>query len=67
MEKKAHPEEFEGEREGAPERIPTAEERREELRLDTDLVGVVCVAFGHATSTRRSVDVCWNGEPKGIN
>ena len=41
--RKANPEEFEEEHHGVPERIPTVEERREELHLDTDLVGVVCV------------------------
>ena len=40
--RKAHWEEFEEEHQGAPERIPTFEERRE-LHLDTELVGVVCV------------------------
>ena len=38
-----HPDEFEEEHQGLPERIPTAEERRGELHLDTDLVGVVCM------------------------
>ena len=41
--RKAHPEEYEEESERAPGTIPTAEQRREQLRLDTDLVGVVCV------------------------
>ena len=59
--RKAHPEEFEEEHQGAPERIPTVEERREELHLDTEHVGVVCGAFGHATSTQRSVDVRCKG------
>ena len=62
--RREHPGEFEEEPQGAPERIPTIEERREELHLDTDLVGVVCAAFGHATSTQLSVDVLWKGKPK---
>ena len=37
--KKEHPEEFEEECEGAAERIPAVEERREELHLDIELVG----------------------------
>ena len=60
--RREHPEGFEEDPESVPERIPTAEERREELHLDTDLVGVVCAALGHATSTQCSVDVLWKGE-----
>ena len=41
--RKANPDEFAEEHHGVPERIPTVEERREELHLDTDFVGVVCV------------------------
>ena len=55
--KKEHPEEFEDEAEGPPERIATIEERRERLRFDQDRESVVCAALGHATSTRRSADV----------
>ena len=40
--RREHPEEIEDESERPHERMPTAEERREELHLDTDLVGVVC-------------------------
>ena len=56
--KKEHPEELEEEHEGVPERIATAEERRERLLLDPDREGAVCAVFGHATSKQRSVDVC---------
>ena len=41
--RKEHPEEFEEEPTGPSERIPTAEERKERLHLDTELVGAVCV------------------------
>ena len=41
--KKEHPEEFEEEQAGPPERIPTAEERREQLKLDLDPMSSVCV------------------------
>ena len=62
---KAHLEEMaEQDPEGPPERIATAAERREMLHLDTVSVGAVCAAFGHATSTWRSADVCWKGKPK---
>ena len=56
--RRKHPEEIEDESERPPEIMPTADERKARLNLDTELVGVVCVAFGHATSTWRSVDVC---------
>ena len=55
--RKSHPEEFEEEPEGPPERIATAAERREMLHLDADPVGAVCAVLGHATSTQRPVDV----------
>ena len=58
---KSPPAEFEVEAKGASERNPTTEERREWLHLDTELVGVVCAAFRHTTSTQRSVDVGWMG------
>ena len=38
-----HPEEWEEEAEGQPERMPTAEERREQLGLDHDPLSAVCV------------------------
>ena len=41
--RKEHPEEFEDEDNGPPERIPTVEERRELLRLETDPESAVCV------------------------
>ena len=41
--RKAHPEEFEEEHQGAPERIPTVEERRERLNLMPVCEGAVCV------------------------
>ena len=41
--KKEHTEEIEVEHDEPPERMPNAEERREQLHLDTELVGVVCV------------------------
>ena len=41
--RKEHPEEFEDEDDGPPERIPTVEERRELLRLESDPEGAVCV------------------------
>ena len=56
MEKRKQ-DEFEEEPDGAPERIPTHEKRREGLQLNAELMGVVCAAFGHATSTQRSVYV----------
>ena len=56
--KKGHPEEMEDEPGSLRERMPTIEERKARLNLDTELLGVVCAAFGHATSTRRSADVC---------
>ena len=43
---------------GTQESIPTAEKCRKRLHLDHDPESAVCAAFGHATSTRRSVDVC---------
>ena len=39
----AYPQELEEETEGAPERIPTAEERREEPRLNLVHSGALCV------------------------
>ena len=62
--KKEHPEETEGEPESLPERIPNAEERMGRLNIEYEPESSVCVVFGHATSTRRSVDVCWNGSPE---
>ena len=41
--RKDHPEEFEGDADGPPERIPTADERRERLRLESDPESAVCV------------------------
>ena len=41
--RKAHLQEFEEESERAPGIIPTAEQRREEIHLDAEIVGVVCV------------------------
>ena len=41
--KKEHPEELTEEPEGPPERIPTAEERRERLNLEHVTEGAVCV------------------------
>ena len=41
--RKEHPEEFEGETEGPPERIATAEERRDRLNLGHAHEGAVCV------------------------
>ena len=61
--RKAHPEEFTDEPEGPPERIATADERRERLSLVLDPMSAVCAAFGHATSTRRSVDARGKGNP----
>ena len=60
--RKDHPEEFEDEDDGPPERIPTVEERRELLRLEADPESAVCAVFGHATSTERSADVRWKGK-----
>ena len=40
---KARPEEFEEEHQGPQEIIESAQERREQPNLDTELVGVVCV------------------------
>ena len=65
--RKEHPEELEEEAEGPPERIASAEERRERLGLDPVPVSAVCAALGHATSTWRSVDVCWKGKCPAIN
>ena len=62
--RKEHPEEFEEEPDGPPERMPTAHERREQLILEPSLEGVVCAVLGHATSTQRSADVHWKGKPK---
>ena len=55
--RKNHQEEFDEEPEGAPERIPTVDERRERPSLVVDPVSAVCGVSGHATSTRHSVDV----------
>ena len=41
--RKEHPEDGEDEYDGPPERIATAEERRELLRLDMDTESAVCV------------------------
>ena len=41
--RKAHPQEFEEEREGPPERVESVEERREILHLNSDPVSAVCV------------------------
>ena len=41
--RKEHPEEFDEEGEGLPERIPTAEERRQTLNHDQDPVNAMCV------------------------
>ena len=41
--RKEHPEEWEEEAEGPPERIASAEERRERLGLDHDRLGAACV------------------------
>ena len=41
--RKEHPEEFYNEQVGPPERIPTAEERRQHLNLDHVTEGSVCV------------------------
>ena len=41
--RKEHPEEIEEDREGPPERIPSAEERRERLSLVLDPMSAVCV------------------------
>ena len=60
--RKEHPEEPTEEPDGPPERMPTIEERRQLLGLDP--AGAVCAAFGHATSTRRSVDVRRKGNPE---
>ena len=49
--KKEHQEELEEELEGPPERIESAEERRERQHLNSDPVSAVCVALGHTTST----------------
>ena len=38
-----HPEEFDGDADGPPERIETAAERREQLQLDNDPSSAVCV------------------------
>ena len=38
--------------------------KKEELHIDTDLVGVVCAALGNATTIQRSDDVRWKGKPK---
>ena len=54
--RKEHPEDLEDETDDPPERIQTAEERMKQLHLAHDPVSAVCAAFGHATSTRRSVD-----------
>ena len=61
--RREHPEEF------ADEEIALRNEsrrlRREERSyiLNLALGARVCAAFGHATSTRRSVDVRWKGNP----
>ena len=62
--KKEHSEEFAEDPEGPPERMLTAEERREQLSIDYDPEGAVCAVSGHATSTRRSVDARWMGKPQ---
>ena len=62
--KRAHPEEFDDEPKGHSERIATVDERREWLKLELGSESAVCAAFGHTTSTRRSVDVRWKGKPK---
>ena len=59
--RKDRPEEFDDEPDDPPERMPTAQERSAMLNLDHATEGAVCAAFGHATSTRRSVDVCEKG------
>ena len=55
--RREHPEEFDDEPGEPPERMPTAEERREKLRLEPGPSSDVCAAFGHATSTQHSSDV----------
>ena len=63
--RKEHPEEWEEEAEGPSERIASAEERRARLQLEPRPFGLsVCAVLGHATSTRRSVDVCWKVKPE---
>ena len=64
--RKEHPEECD-DAEGLPERIPTAEERRERLKMNQVPEGAVCAVFGHATSTRRSVDARGKGQPDPDN
>ena len=62
--RKDHPEEWEEEAEAQPERVTTAAERREQLGLDHDPLSAVCAVLGHATSTRRSVDVWGKEKPE---
>ena len=61
--RKEHPEGLVEGPEGPPERIPSMEERREQLHLHHDGEGTVYAASGHATSTQRSVDACKRGNP----
>ena len=62
LENGAYPEECD-DPEGPPERIPTAQERSEQLNLEPSPEGVVCAVLGHATSIRRSADTRWRGAP----
>ena len=62
--RKEHPEEFTDDAQGPPERIETVGERKERLNLIPVCEGAVCAAFGHATSTQRSVDARWKGNPQ---
>ena len=60
--RKEHPEELGDKSDGPPDRISTAEERRQLLLLDRVDEGTVCAVPGHATSTRRSADVGRDGK-----
>ena len=61
--KREHPEELEEGEIGPPERMASAEERRERLQLNKVPEGAVCAVSGHATSTWRSADIRCKGKP----
>ena len=60
--KREHPDDVEEENDGPPERMLTTEERRKHLNIEMVQESGVCAVLGHATSTRRSVDVRLKGQ-----
>ena len=62
---KNHPEEWEEEAEGPPERNESFEERRELLGLGHDRLSAVCVrSSGTPPPTQRPVDIYCEGRPE---